>query len=450
MKNNDNKNDIMNIALKEILKSTLSAIWFMFLTFPILVMKISSVDGVSTTIYRWENLSKVAISVFLGSFIWRYLIKNRDNENSLIKRTLKNISDFLKGLVKTNVTDKLGSKTSKTVSFSATGALLIFLPLIFKAFGNAMYFNNIMISVLIYIILGLGLNIVVGYGGLLHLGYAAFYAVGAYSYALFFNFLGPKLIEMGVAPGMYFWISIPIAIISSLVFGILLCLPVIRLRGDYLAIVTLAFGEITRMVLENWGNVTQGPSGISQIPRAWVPEFLLGGKTATNPIAASYILYFIALAFVVISIIVVKNMENSRLGRAWEAMREDEIACQSMGIDLTKAKLKSFALGALWAGIAGVLLATKTTFVNPASFTLWESVLILCVIVLGGMGSIPGVVVGSLLMILLPEVFRGFSEYRMLIFGLALVLMMLFKPDGIIPRVRKKFTFRDSKPEGGK
>lgn len=417
-----------NWIVNEVFQSFLSSLWFMFLTFPIMVMKITKVDGESTTIYRWKNLLAIGLISFFLSALWRYLIKERENWKNRTKKFT-----FQESLV--------SNPRRKKISTLSSGALLLLMPLIFKLMGNPMYFNNIMISVFIYMILGLGLNIVIGYGGLLHLGYASFYAVGAYTYGLFFHYIGPKFLEIGANPALMFWIAIPFGIICSLIFGILVCLPVIRLRGDYLAIVTLAFGEITRMVLENWGKVTQGPSGISQIPRAWVPAIMVGGKSTNNPIVASYTLYFIALFFVVLTVIVVKNMENSRLGRAWEAMREDEIAAQSMGIDLTMAKFKSFALGALWAGIAGVLLATKTTFVNPASFTLWESVLILCVVVLGGMGSIPGVIFGSVIMIMLPEFFRGFSEYRMLVFGAVLVLMMIFKPDGVLPRIRKKYTF---------
>ncbi|MDC7222760.1 MAG: branched-chain amino acid ABC transporter permease [Spirochaetales bacterium] len=401
---------------KELKQSTLAALWFVFLTFPLMVMKVAIIQGDATITWRWHNIPLVAVAFFVLSFVWRQMLERR-------KYTEKKESrDFLGGL--------MGERKVSLPVIGVMALLLIAFPFVFS-----MYQTNIMISVLIYIILGLGLNIVVGYGGLLHLGYAAFYAVGAYSYGMFFTYAGPKFIEWGINTGLMFWISIPVAVVASLIFGFLVCLPVIRLRGDYLAIVTLAFGEITRMFLQNEGWLTQGPSGISQIPRPW-----LFGMKVTPMIAAKYV-YFIALAVVLITIKVVKNLEDSKIGRAWEAMREDDIAAQSMGIDLTKAKLASFAVGALWAGFAGVLLAAKTTFINPESFTLWESIIILCVVVLGGMGSIPGVVVGSLLMIMLPEYFRFFAEYRMLIFGLALVLMMIFRQGGIIPRKRKVYTF---------
>ncbi|MCF7945955.1 MAG: branched-chain amino acid ABC transporter permease [Spirochaetia bacterium] len=406
--------------LEELKKSTLSALWFIFLTFPIMVMKVSTMGETPETFYRWGNLVYVGIGTFFLSFVWRYMharkefaAKKKSTEVGIIRSTL-------------------GKPKVKKPSLTALIVFLVAFPFIFS-----MYQTNIMISVLIYIILGLGLNIVIGYGGLLHLGYAAFYAVGAYTYALFFHFAQDWFYSLGLQTGLMFWIAIPAAVLLSLVFGALICLPVIRLRGDYLAIVTLAFGEITRMVLQNWGDVTQGPSGISQIPRPW----FFGMRV--DPIFASKYIYLIALAMVIISIILIKNLENSKIGRAWEAMREDEIACQSMGVSLARSKLYSFALGAMWAGFAGVLLAAKTTFINPASFTLWESVMILCIVVLGGMGSIPGVLVGASLMMLLPEYFRAFSEYRMLIFGLVLVLMMIFKPEGIVPRVRNKYTFEE-------
>ena len=401
---------------KELKSSTLAALWFVFLTFPLMVMKVAIIQGEATITWRWYNVPVVAVTFFILSFVWRYMLERRKYAG---KKESKNL-----------LGDLLGQKKYSRPTIAVLSLFLLAFPFLFS-----LYQTNVMISVLIYIILGLGLNIVVGYGGLLHLGYAAFYAVGAYSYGLFFNYMGPKFIEWGINTGLMFWIAIPGAAVVSLIFGFLVCLPVIRLRGDYLAIVTLAFGEITRMFLQNEGQITLGPSGISQIPRPW----LLGMKV--TPILAAKYIYFIALALVLISIKVVKNLEDSKMGRAWEAMREDDIAAQSMGIDLTRAKLASFAVGAFWAGFAGVLLAAKTTFINPESFTLWESVMILCVVVLGGMGSIPGVITGSILMIMLPEYFRSFAQYRMLIFGLALVLMMIFRPGGVIPRKRKTYTF---------
>jgi branched-chain amino acid transport system permease protein len=289
----------------------------------------------------------------------------------------------------------------------------------------SLYQTNIMITALIYVITGLGLNIVVGLAGLLDLGYVAFYAVGAYSYALLhYHF------------GVGFWLALPMGAGFALLFGVLLGFPVLRLRGDYLAIVTLGFGEIIRLILENWNDFSFGPSGIANIPR---PGFF--GMDLSLSQATTY-LYFLMIGLVLMTIFVVARLQNSRIGRAWIALREDEVACQAMGIDKTKTKLTAFAMGATWAGMAGVVFAAKTTFINPASFTIWESIIILCVVVLGGMGSVLGVICGALILILLPEYLRAFSEYRMLIFGSVLVVMMVFRPGGIVSEVRRTYQFK--------
>jgi branched-chain amino acid transport system permease protein len=295
-------------------------------------------------------------------------------------------------------------------------------------FVFSMYQTNIMITALMYVMLGLGLNIVVGLGGLLNLGYIAFYAVGAYTYALLNHHFH-----------LNFWIALPLGGVFAAVFGILLGIPVLRLRGDYLAIVTLAFGEIIRIVLENWNDFSFGPSGIAGIPR---PGFF--GLKLNLQQATMYI-YFIMIGLTLFTIFIVNRLQHSRIGRAWVAMREDEVACQAMGINTTKAKLTAFSLGAMWAGLAGVVFAAKTTFINPASFTVWESIVVLCIVVLGGMGSIVGVGVGAFILILLPEYLRAFSEYRMLLFGFILVIMMVFRQGGIINAKRKVYTFEEGK-----
>jgi branched-chain amino acid transport system permease protein len=288
-----------------------------------------------------------------------------------------------------------------------------------------------MISALIYVMLGLGLNIVVGLAGLLDLGYVAFYAVGAYAYALLnYHF------------GLTFWMALPIGAGLGAVFGILLGFPVLRLRGDYLAIVTLGFGEIIRIILENWNEFSFGPSGISNIPR----PSLFGIDLSVHH--ATIYIYYVMIGLCLLTIFVVNRLQDSRIGRAWIALREDEIACQAMGIDKAKTKLTAFALGATWAGMSGVVFAAKTTFVNPASFTIWESIIILCIVVLGGMGSIVGVMAGALVLILMPEYLRAFSEYRMLAFGIVLVVMMVFRPGGLIPNVRRIYTFTDVAESG--
>lgn len=264
----------------------------------------------------------------------------------------------------------------------------------------------------IYIVLALGLNIVVGQTGLLVLGYVAFYAVGAYSYAL-----------LSVHAGVSFWAALPIAAFLAGIFGLLLGAPTLRLRGDYLAIVTLGFGEITRIVLNNWDSLTGGPNGISGVPR---PSL---GPVGFNKMEYYY---FLVLAMVALTVFVVGRLNGSRIGRAWIAIREDEVAAEAMGVNTTGLKLLAFALGAMLAGLAGVFYVAKMGFVSPESFNFFESVIILCMVVLGGMGSIPGVILGAVVLYLLPEGLREFQQYRMLIFGGAMVAMMVFRPQGFI------------------
>jgi len=381
----------------------------MFLTFPIMVIRVNTVQNVIE--WRWKNLLIVGVGSFILSFVWRYLIQRKE---AGIKKAEAGEIDRLPFSQRIFEERKLFVPGLISLSVFA----LVF-PFIFS-----LYQTNIMITGLIYVMLGLGLNIVVGLAGLLDLGYVAFYAVGAYSYALLNHHFG-----------MGFWAVLPIGAGMGAFFGILLGFPVLRLRGDYLAIVTLGFGEIIRLILENWNEFSFGPSGISNIarPAFFGIEFSVQGATIY--------LYYIMIAMVLFTIFVVNRLQDSRIGRAWIALREDEVACQAMGIDKRKTKLTAFALGATWAGMAGVIFAAKTTFINPASFTIWESIIILCIVVLGGMGSILGVITGALVLILLPEYLRAFSEYRMLIFGGILVLMMVFRPGGIVPNIRRTYKF---------
>ncbi|MBN2658460.1 MAG: branched-chain amino acid ABC transporter permease [Spirochaetales bacterium] len=393
--------------LKELRKSFLTSLWFMFLTFPIMVIKVNTITD--TVEWRWRNLAFVGVSAFILSFVWRWALDRRAKGGKAKK-------------------DGIGFKATvlaKTNQYKLPGLIGIGLLVAILPFFASMYTTSVLTTALMYVILGLGLNVVVGLGGLLHLGYAAFYAVGAYTYALLhYHF------------GISFWVALPLGALFSAVLGLLIGFPVLRLRGDYLAIVTLAFGEITRLVLENWNDFSFGPSGIANIARPGI-----AGIKMKLPQATIFI-YFIAIAMVILTIFLVNRLENSRVGRAWEAMREDEIASQAMGIDLTKTKLLAFSIGAVWAGFVGVLFAAKTTFINPASFTVWESIVVLCVVVIGGMGSIPGVVVGALVFTLLPELLRSVSEYRMLVFGITLVIMMIFRPGGLIQKTRKSYKFK--------
>ena len=292
---------------------------------------------------------------------------------------------------------------------------------------------------LIYIMLGLGLNIVVGLAGLLDLGYVAFYAVGAYTYALLSQYFG-----------LSFWACLPIAAGLAALFGFLLGFPVLRLRGDYLAIVTLGFGEIIRILLNNWTAVTGGPNGISGIdkPTLFGLEFSRRAKEegATTfheffgiDYSSSYkviFLYLIAVVLVAFVIYVIKRLMRMPIGRAWEALREDEIACRSLGLNRTAIKLSAFTIGASTAGFAGSFFAARQGFISPESFIFIESAIILAIVVLGGMGSQIGVILAAVVMTILPELAREFSEYRMLLFGLLMVLMMRWRPQGLVPMKR--------------
>ncbi|CAM4130909.1 MULTISPECIES: high-affinity branched-chain amino acid ABC transporter permease LivM [Aeromonas] len=292
---------------------------------------------------------------------------------------------------------------------------------------------------LIYIMLGLGLNVVVGLAGLLDLGYVGFYAVGAYSYALLNTYFG-----------LSFWECLPIAGLTAATFGFLLGFPVLRLRGDYLAIVTLGFGEIIRILLNNMTSLTGGPNGISGIPKPTLGglEFNRTVKDggfgtfhdffgiAYNANHKVIFLYLMALVLVVATLFVINRLLRMPLGRAWEALREDEIACKSLGLNPTIIKLTAFTIGACFAGFAGSFFASRQGFISPESFVFIESAIVLAIVVLGGMGSQIGVVLAAIVMTVLPELAREFNEYRMLMFGLLMVFMMIWRPQGLLPMTR--------------
>ncbi len=498
--------------MKGIIKSFGVSLWFMFLTFPLLVIKVSPLDGQVN--WHFMRLVYLGIGIFFLSFIWRGLlvkkgimtarqadlewffsyiadarkkewvigltfaffgllpllffmfttgsakfwqgVAERETGNYIVLvLALMGIASFIACVrgSRHSLQSRLGQTfesmaepgLSRTIFLLVLFVLLLPLP-----FFVNMYQVNILTSAFIWIMLGLGLNIVVGQAGLLVLGYAAFYAVGAYTYALINIHFGNDFIG--------FWVALPIGGFFALLAGVILSLPVLRLRGDYLAIVTLGFGEIVRVVLEGGSLSIQpvlaflpnalveklpsiftstldmgGPAGISNIP---YPGFF-GIKMSMDD--SIRFVYFISLAMVCLTVIAVGRLRDSRLGRSWFALREDEIACEAMGINKVTTKLSAFALGACWAGFGGVLFAAKTSFINPTSFTFMESVLILSVVVLGGMGSILGVILGACVLILLPEYLRFLNEYRMLIFGASMVLMMVFRPQGlIVPKGKKR------------
>ncbi len=293
--------------------------------------------------------------------------------------------------------------------------------------------------VLIYIMLALGLNVVVGLAGLLDLGYVAFYAVGAYTFALLHQYFGVS-----------FWVALPIGACLAATFGLLLGFPVLRLRGDYLAIVTLGFGEIIRILLNNMTWLTGGPNGIGGIPDPTVFGMEFGrrvkeeGNVSFHEIfdvaySGSHkiiVLYLIALVLALFTALVIRRFTKMPVGRSWEALREDEIAARSLGLSRTAVKLSAFTIGAFFAGFAGTVFASKQGFISPESFVFLESAIILAIVVLGGMGSQLGVILAAVAVIILPELAREFSEYRMLIFGAAMVLMMIWRPQGLLPMRR--------------
>ena len=315
-------------------------------------------------------------------------------------------------------------------------ALLLAATWPFMAGRNAV---DIATLALIYVMLGLGLNIVVGFAGLLDLGCVGFYAVGAYTYALLFHWAGWS-----------FWEALPLAGAAAALFGFLLGFPVLRLRGDYLAIVTLGFGEIIRLLLINLNDWTGGPDGISGIPKPTVLGMEMtrspsveGGTTFHQFMGWEFssmhmviFLYLMALLLAVITLWISNRLIRMPIGRAWEALREDEIACRSLGLSPMRIKLSAFTLGAMFAGFGGAFFAARQGIVNPESFTFIESALILAIVVLGGMGSQLGVIVAAVLITVLPELAREFSEYRMLIFGLVMILMMVWRPQGLFPVTR--------------
>ena len=407
------------ISFLELKKSLLVSCWFAFLTFPLLVIKVDPIER--TVLWRWENMFYVIIGSFMISLLVRVFSAQKARHRD--RRAANNVGVGGEPLMQIVLREP-------RYLYPLSGAVLLFM-LVFPSLFST-YQTNIMITALMYVVLGLGLNIVVGLAGLLDLGYVAFYAVGAYSYAL---------LNMHFDIG--FWMALPIGALMAALFGVLLGFPVLRLRGDYLAIVTLGFGEIIRLILENWNEFSEGPSGISNISRPG----LFGIELSLQ--GSILYMYYLMIAMVIFTIFVVNRLQDSRIGRAWIALREDEIACQAMGIDKTKTKLTAFALGATWAGLVGVIFAAKTTFINPASFTFLESAIILCIVVLGGMGSIFGVIVGALVLILLPEHLRALSEYRMLAFGSILVVMMIFRPQGIVANIRRSYHFENKPGDAG-
>ena len=346
---------------------------------------------------------------------------------------------------------RITPKAEVAAAFRKTGKYLT--PLLLVAAvgmplipGLANFYVDLGVLIMTYVMLGWGLNIVVGLAGLLDLGYVAFYAVGAYSFAL-----------LAQDFHLSFWEALPLSGLLAAAWGIFLGFPVLRLRGDYLAIVTLAFGEIIRLVITNWVSLTGGPNGIYDIPHPTLfgLTFSMEGGPGTfsgffgidpDPKQRTTYLYYIILGLALLTNWVTLRLRRQPLGRAWEALREDEIACRSLGINIRNTKLTAFATGAMFGGFAGCFFATRQAFISPDSFTFIESATVLAIVVLGGAGSQLGVALAALVMIGVPALLQDLQIYRMLFFGIALVTIMVVRPRGFISTRRPTIVLTKEKP----
>lgn len=385
-------------------------------------------SGYTVELY-WQRPLWLACGVFMGHFLLSFA---RDRLSS----RAKNAAVHGRKKIPTE------GKNRHVPMFFGVLLLALLLPFFVGKYGL-----SIAILALIYILLALGLNIVVGLAGLLDLGFVAFYAVGAYGYALGHHYLG-----------LSFWLALPLGAILAACFGVVLGFPVLRMHGDYLAIVTLGFGEIIRLVLNNWVAFTGGPNGVSvAFPTFLGLEFGRRAKQGGIPLheflgvgyASSYryiFLYVLLLAVVCGMVYFVTRLRQMPIGRTWEALRNDEIACRSLGINHVSVKLSAFSLGAMVGGIGGVFFAASQGFVNPTSFTFFESAHILAIVILGGMGSTTGIISAALILTLLPEMLRIFSDYRVLIVGIAMVLMMIWRPRGLCRTQRPRFSVTPATP----
>jgi branched-chain amino acid transport system permease protein len=340
-----------------------------------------------------------------------------------MREFIKNFIEKLKDTYEINIAQRLTPKTTRWLMIAAVIALAIF-PML--KFQQSAFWVRVIGYTGLYIILGLGLNVVVGFAGLLDLGYVAFYAIGAYTYGL----LASGQFDIHIS----FWLVLPLAALLAAFAGILLGIPVLRMRGDYLAIVTLGFGEIIRMLLNNLRELTNGSQGVVGIDK----PILLGLK-----LKSGVHFYYLIFIFVFIVIFVTRRLNHSRIGRAWIAMREDEDVAQMTGINTTYYKLLAFAIGAFIAGLGGAIFSAWQGSIFPDNFNLFVSINVICLIIIGGIGSIPGVIIGSIALITLPDILRQFADYRLFLFGLLLVIMMIARPEGFIPSRRRKLELRE-------
>ena len=403
--------------MRYLLYAALAAVLTFFITLPILGVHLNqSAQGLSLT-GQWQHCLYAAAVVFVAQLLLPLAIQAKHRLPRNPRFSPAAYIENHRGVVL---------------------ALLIVAAFLVPVFGSRGAVNVATLA-LIYVMLGLSLNIVVGYAGLLDLGHVAFYAVGAYSYAIL------------AQHGFGFWTTLPIAALIAGILGLLLGFPVLRLRGDYLAIVTLGFGEIVRILLNNLDSLTNGPKGINNIPKPGLfnIDFTRKGGAGETPFhelvgipfsteQRGIFLYLIILGLCLLTLWVINRLLRMPIGRAWEALREDEIACRSLGVNTTGIKLSAFAIGAAFAGLAGAFYAAFQGSVTPDSFTFWESAIMLAIVVLGGMGSQTGVILAALALTIIPEIAREFSQYRMIIFGAVMVLMMIWRPQGLIPAQRPK------------
>ena len=397
----------------------------LLLGIPMLGLTTVDQGGTLQVATRWPTLAVFVALCFGGRLLARYAI-----DALQARQRRRPVATLLRPGARHRLSSGLG--------WGCFGVALA-LPFVFS---DNRYVVDTATTVLIYVMLGWGLNVVVGLAGLLDLGYVAFYAVGAYAYAV-----------LSTQFGWGFWQALPVAGGLAAGFGLLLGWPTLRLRGDYLAIVTLGFGEIVRIILVNWTGLSGGPNGIASIPRPsfFGLPFKPGDDSSTfagffgidySPMHRLLFLYYLILVLALLTNVFVSRLRRLPIGRAWEAMREDEIACKAMGMNVTNVKLSAFALGAMLGGLAGVFFAARQGFISPESFTFNESAIILAIVVLGGMGSQLGVVLASLVLVLLPELGRDFAEYRMLLFGTAMILIMVWRPGGIVSQRQPTLRYR--------
>ena len=392
---------------------------------PIVGLRTVAKNEILVVTPKWLIVGLIVVFCTVGRFLINLYTYRKEQRTGRQLGIGKSVANFL---------DNKGTQI-------AIGAIIFSLVFPLMPFADR-YWMDIAIMMLTYIMLGWGLNIVIGLAGLLDLGYVAFYAVGAYSYALF-----------AIHFGWSFWICLPIAGVFAGLFGILLGFPVLRLRGDYLAIVTLAFGEMIRILLLNWYELTKGPDGRTGIPRPsffglpfkrypdeGVETFHTFFGLEYDPMQRIIFLYYLILVLALITNAFTIKIRRLPVGRAWEALREDEIACKSLGVNPRNTKLTAFAIGAMFGGFAGSFFATRQAFISPESFTFIESAIIVAIVVLGGMGSQTGVVLSTIFLIGLIEIFRDFESYRMVAFGGAMVLIMIFRPRGILAKRKPTIT----------